>query len=59
MATIARLSWHVSDLVNINLKRAGIYVMLGKSKRKSIKYVKFLYNLNRLNCGDLLRRESV
>ena len=33
--------WHVSDLVKVNLKRAGIYVMLGKSKRKSIKYVKF------------------
>ena len=30
------------------MKRAGIYIMLGKSKRKSIKYVKFLYNLNHL-----------
>ena len=48
----AKKQWHVSDLVNVNLKRVGIYVMLGKSKRKSIKYVKFLYDLKRLKTED-------
>ena len=48
----AKKQWHVSDLVNVNLKRPGIYVMLGKSKRNSDKYVKFLYKLNDLNAED-------
>ena len=28
----AKIQWDMSDLVKVNLKRAGIYVMLGKSK---------------------------
>ena len=42
----------MSNLVKVNLKRTGIYVILGKSKRKSIKYVKFLYNQNHFKTED-------
>ena len=49
----AKKQWHVSDLVNVNLKRSGIYVLLGKSKRNSVKYVKFLTKLNNAKTEEL------
>ena len=42
----------MSDLVKVNLKRAGIYVMLGKSKRTSIKNVELLSNMKVLKTED-------
>ena len=36
----AKKCWNVRGLVKVNMKKAGLYVMLGKSKRNSVYLLK-------------------